>query len=142
MLCFNSLANTDEVPMQKSMKFNIYHPNCPSRLFFSNLADKWVLYILDTLQSQPAHFNALKKTIVGISPKVLSQKLKMLERDGFILREVLQTRPIKVSYSLSPLGQELANTALHLKHWAEAHMQQVLIAQQKYDAAEQAADLA
>ncbi|WP_353171176.1 winged helix-turn-helix transcriptional regulator [Acinetobacter rudis] len=123
--------------MEKALAFNIYHPNCPSRLFFSNLADKWVLFIVDTLQTQPNHFNALKKIITGISPKVLSQKLKMLERDGFIQRELLDTRPIKVMYSLTPLGHELAQSALAFKLWAERNMQHVLDAQQKYDAAEQ-----
>lgn len=122
--------------MNNALAFNVYHPNCPSRLFFSNLADKWVLFILDTLATQPTHFNALKKTIAGISPKVLSQKLKMLERDGFIQREMLDTRPIKVMYALSPLGNELAQTALQFKLWAEKHMPQVLEAQQKYDATE------
>ncbi|MDQ8934572.1 winged helix-turn-helix transcriptional regulator [Acinetobacter rudis] len=121
--------------MEKPLSFNIYHPKCPSRLFFSNLADKWVLFIVDSLQNQPTHFNALKKIIEGISPKVLSQKLKMLERDGFIQRQVLDTRPVKIMYSLSPLGHELAKTALAFKLWAESHAQQVLDAQKKYDAA-------
>lgn len=121
--------------MEKTLKFNVYHPNCPSHLFFCNLADKWVLFILDSLKTEATHFNALKKTVVGISPKVLSQKLKMLERDGFIKREILATRPIKVAYSLSPLGKELAQTAQQFKLWAESHMQQVLDAQQKYDSA-------
>lgn len=122
--------------MEKALKFNVYHPKCPSHLFFCNLADKWVLFILDSLKSEPTHFNALKKIVTGISPKVLSQKLKMLERDGFIVREMQDTRPIKVAYSLSPLGSELAQTALQFKLWAENHMQDVLLAQQKYDAAQ------
>lgn len=119
--------------MNNRPNFNIYHPNCPSRLFFENMADKWILFILDTLRNQPEHFNGLKKKILGISPKVLSHKLKMLERDGFILREILNTRPIRVQYSLSALGFEFSKTALSFKHWAEANMQHVLSAQQHFD---------
>nr|WP_174505391.1 helix-turn-helix domain-containing protein [Acinetobacter sp. Marseille-Q1620] len=119
--------------MNNCPDFNVYHPNCPSRLFFENMADKWVLFILDTLKIEPLHFNLLRKNIIGISPKVLSQKLKMLERDGFIQRHLLDTRPIKVEYSLTILGKELAQTAYQFKIWAESNMQYVLEAQQKYD---------
>ena len=122
--------------MNNCPDFNIYHPNCPSRLFFENMADKWVLFILDTLRNQPEHFNALKKKIIGISPKVLSQKLKMLERDGFIVRAILDTRPIRVEYALSPLGIEFSKTALSFKIWAEANMQHVLMAQNQFDIAQ------
>lgn len=121
--------------MNTTPHFNVYHPNCPSRLFFDNMADKWVLFILDTLRMNPEHFNALKKKIIGISPKVLSQKLKMLERDGFIVREILDTRPIRVEYALTHLGEELAKTAFQFKLWAESHMQYVIEAQRKYDKA-------
>lgn len=115
------------------MKFNIYHPDCPSRLFFENMADKWILFILDTLKHETQHFNSLKKNIIGISPKVLSQKLKMLERDGFISRTMLDTRPIRVEYALTLLGEELAQTAFQFKLWAESNMLKVLDAQQRYD---------
>jgi len=122
--------------MNNCPDFNIYHPKCPSRLFFENMADKWVLFILDTLFNQPEHFNALKKKIIGISPKVLSQKLKMLERDGFIIREILDTRPIRVEYTLSSLGFEFSKTALSFKIWAEDNMQHVIRAQKQFDSSQ------
>lgn len=62
---------------------------------------------------------SLKKSIEGISPKVLSQKLKMLERDGFISRHVQSTSPIRVEYQLTNLGREVSKTANQLKNWAE-----------------------
>ncbi len=123
--------------MNNLLNFDVYHPNCPSRLFFDNMADKWVLFILDTLKIQPEYFNALKNKIIGISPKVLSQKLKMLERDGFIERKILDSKPIKVEYSLTKLGLELADTAFQFKIWAQSHMQYVLESQQRYDAAQE-----
>jgi DNA-binding HxlR family transcriptional regulator len=67
--------------MNTALKYNIYQQHCPARLFFEKIADKWVLLIINVLADETQHFNLLKKNIQGISPKVLSQKLKMLERD-------------------------------------------------------------
>ncbi|MGL3135120.1 winged helix-turn-helix transcriptional regulator, partial [Klebsiella pneumoniae] len=85
------------------------------------------------LEHETQHFNLLKKNIEGISPKVLSQKLKMLERDGFIERKIQDTSPIRVVYSLTPLGQNVAAMAYQLKEWAETNIEQVLAAQIMYD---------
>ena len=98
------------------------------------MADKWVLLILNVLEEQPIHFNLLKKKIEGISPKVLSQKLKILERDGFISRTIHENNVIRVEYALTPLGLEFAQTALSFKIWAEGNMQHVIRAQRKFDA--------
>ncbi|MFW2794781.1 winged helix-turn-helix transcriptional regulator, partial [Acinetobacter baumannii] len=115
------------------LKYNIFQQHCPARLFFEKIADKWVLLILNILEHETQHFNLLKKNIEGISPKVLSQKLKMLERDGFIERKIQDTSPIRVDYSLTPLGQNVAAMAYQLKEWAETNIEQVLAAQIIYD---------
>ena len=104
-----------------------------NRIFFEKIADKWVLLIINVLADETQHFNLLKKNIQGISPKVLSQKLKMLERDGFIQRQVQNTSPIRVDYSLTSLGHEVAKMAFQLKDWAETNIEKVISAQQKFD---------
>lgn len=119
--------------MNECLKYNIFQQHCPARLFFEKIADKWVLLILNTLEEETQHFNLLKKNIQGISPKVLSQKLKMLERDGFIERKIQDTSPIRVDYSLTALGQNVASMAFQLKEWAETNIEQVLAAQITYD---------
>lgn len=119
--------------MKECLKYNIFQQHCPARLFFEKIADKWVLLILNILEHETQHFNLLKKNIEGISPKVLSQKLKMLERDGFIERKIQDTSPIRVDYSLTPLGQNVAAMAYQLKEWAETNIEQVLAAQIMYD---------
>lgn len=119
--------------MNECLKYNIFQKHCPARLFFEKIADKWVLLILNILEHETQHFNLLKKNIEGISPKVLSQKLKMLERDGFIERKIQDTSPIRVDYSLTPLGQNVAAMAYQLKEWAETNIEQVLAAQIIYD---------
>lgn len=119
--------------MIKNLKYNIYQQHCPARLFFEKIADKWVLLILNKLEQETQHFNLLKKSIQGISPKVLSQKLKMLERDGFIERKVQNTSPIRVDYSLTSLGLEIAKMAYQLKDWAEQNIEEIILAQQRFD---------
>ncbi|MEN5172968.1 helix-turn-helix domain-containing protein [Acinetobacter higginsii] len=119
--------------MNQALKYDIYQQHCPARLFFEKIADKWVLLIINVLARETQHFNLLKKSIQGISPKVLSQKLKMLERDGFIERQVQDTAPIRVDYSLTALGLEVAEMAYQLKDWAESNIEQVIYAQQRFD---------
>jgi len=123
--------------MNQALKYDIYQQHCPARLFFEKIADKWVLMIINVLARDTQHFNLLKKSIQGISPKVLSQKLKMLERDGFIQRQVQNTAPIRVDYSLTPLGLEVAEMAYQLKDWAESNIEHVIFAQKRFDAIQQ-----
>ncbi|MCU4602484.1 winged helix-turn-helix transcriptional regulator [Acinetobacter ursingii] len=125
--------------MNALLAYNVYSQFCPARLIFEKMADKWVLLILNVLEEQPIHFNLLKKKIEGISPKVLSQKLKILERDGFILRQVQDSSPIRVEYRLTDLGRDVSQTALQLKGWAETHIEAVLKAQQNYDSSKSTA---
>lgn len=114
-------------------KIQYFSTTLPCSFIFEKIADKWVLLILNILEEETQHFNLLKKNIQGISPKVLSQKLKMLERDGFIERKIQDTSPIRVDYSLTPLGQNVATMAYQLKEWAETNIEQVLAAQIMYD---------
>lgn len=120
--------------MNHDVTYNVYSQHCPARLFFEKIADKWILLILNRLEDQALHFNLLKKSIEGISPKVLSQKLKILERDGFITRHVQATSPVRVNYQLTDIGREISKTAFQLKDWAESNIEQILQAQQQYDA--------
>lgn len=115
------------------MNYDIFNKNCPARLFFETLADKWILMIMTLLEDQASHFNMLRKNLEGISPKVLSQKLKVLERDGFVQRTVLDTSPIRVQYALTDLGYDFAKTAHGMKKWAEQNINDVLKAQENYD---------
>lgn len=120
--------------MTNSLQFNIFDPNCPARSFFEKFADKWILLIIYRLDQQSQHFNELKKDLSGISPKVLSQKLKLLERDGFVSRTIHENNVIRVEYALTTLGTEFAQTALTFKIWAEGNMQHVMKAQKQFDA--------
>jgi DNA-binding HxlR family transcriptional regulator len=114
-------------------KVNIYNPNCPSRHLLSRIGDKWSIMILDSLQSGPIRFGAMKRICAGISQKMLTQTLRNLERDGLILRHVLQEKPLQIEYALSSLGKELSMTIAPVIAWVEAHYKRVESAQKKYD---------
>lgn len=113
--------------------YNIYEDQCPARQVLDRLADKWALLVLDRLQKEPVRFNQLHRDIKGISQKVLSQTLKKLERDGLLSRCVFATVPVTVEYALTDLGQSLVQTVNTFAHWAELHMDAVLLAQARYD---------
>lgn len=112
---------------------DVYEDRCPTRLVLDRIADKWAVLILDRLRGGPVRFNQLRRTIKGISQKVLSQTLKKLERDGLISRAVFATVPVTVEYALTPLGRTLTDTIAALAHWAEHNIEAVLAAQQAYD---------
>jgi DNA-binding HxlR family transcriptional regulator len=113
---------------------NAYSADCPTRQILDRVGDKWAVLILLLLRDQPVRFNQLRRTIEGISQKMLSQVLKSLERDGLIRRRAIATVPVTVEYSITPLGATLAAAVDPLRDWAENHLKEVLVAQRRYDA--------
>lgn len=117
------------------MNYNVYARDCPARLFFERLAERWILLIIGVLRDgEPKRFSELKRQVQGISQKVLSQKLKQLERDGLISREVFATMPITVKYQLTDLGLGFAQTVEQVSGWAEQNVDRVIKSHQAYDA--------
>ena len=116
------------------MKPNAYAAACPTRQILDRIGDKWAVLILILIRDEPMRFNALRRTIEGISQKMLSQVLKSLERDGLIKRRVFATVPVTVEYSITALGQTLAAAVDPLRDWAEENLKEVLAAQRRYDA--------
>ncbi len=114
--------------------YDVYSDRCPTRQVFARIADKWALLILDLLRDGPHRFSALRRTIHGISHKVLSQTLKKLERDGLVSRTAFPTVPVTVEYALTPLGTSLTDAVSAVAHWAESNMDAVTEAQRVYDA--------
>lgn len=114
---------------------NAYAADCPTRQILDRVGDKWAVLILLLVRHDPMRFNALRRTIEGISQKMLSQVLKSLERDGLVRRRVIATVPVTVEYSITPLGATLANAVDPLRDWAEQNLKEVLNAQRRYDAA-------
>ena len=115
------------------MKPDVYAANCPTRQILDRVGDKWAVLILLLLREETMRFNQLRRTIEGISQKMLSQVLKSLERDGLIRRRAVATVPVTVEYSITPLGLTLAAAVDPLRDWAEQNLKDVLAAQRRYD---------
>ena len=79
----------------------------PVRLILSRIGDKWSVLIVMALCGGPRRFNELKRSIDGISQRMLTLTLRSMERDGLITREVFPTTPPRVEYALTALGQSL-----------------------------------
>lgn len=117
----------------RTAKWNVYDENCPTRLALDRIADKWTVLIVGRLATGTKRFGELHRDITGISPKVLTQKLRELERDGVITRKIYASVPPKVEYNLTPLGKTLIDLLDSIRVWAESHIENLLAAQDEYD---------
>lgn len=79
-------------------------------------------------------YSDLSRRIAGVSQKMLTQTLRVLERDGLLHREVTPSVPVRVDYSLTPLGESLRALMSAFKDWAEANFDEVSTARAGYDA--------
>jgi DNA-binding HxlR family transcriptional regulator len=119
---------------------------CPSQRLLGRISDKWVTLILTALGSGPdcvgepgaMRYSELARTLAGVSPKMLTQTLRSLERDGLVARTATPTVPVTVSYELTELGLSLQQMVRGLKSWAEANMDEVFANRDAHDAAHDA----
>jgi DNA-binding HxlR family transcriptional regulator len=100
-------------------KGNAYDATCPTRIVLDRIADKWTVLIIGLLVQQPMRFNQLRKSIEGLSQKVLTQTLRTLEADGMVTRTVIPTVPVTVEYAVTPLGRNLGKVLDSVRVWAE-----------------------
>jgi DNA-binding HxlR family transcriptional regulator len=113
--------------------YNAFIAACPTRQLLDAISDKWVTLVLTALVSGPQRYSELSRTIAGVSQKMLTQTLRGLERDGLVTRSMTLSVPVRVDYALTPLGQCLLDVLRQVKGWAEAHMDEVLAARERYD---------
>jgi DNA-binding HxlR family transcriptional regulator len=103
----------------------------------SRVGDKWTMQVIVALRERPWRFNELKRYVGGISQQMLTRTLKLLERDGMILRTVTPTTPPQVEYALTDLGRELSEPVRQLALWAVAHLDTIDRNREHYDEADQ-----
>jgi DNA-binding HxlR family transcriptional regulator len=112
------------------------HPeaDCPMLILLEGVANKWAVLVVATLWKGPLRFNALKRTIGGVSQKMLSKTVRGLERDGLISRTAIATVPVTVEYAITPLSETLARTMDALRIWSADHIAEVVGARAAFDA--------
>ena len=96
-------------------------PACPVATTVSLIGSKWKLLILRNLLARPWRFNELRKSLDGISQKVLTDSLRSMEADGLVVRTVYPEVPPRVEYALSDLGETMRPIIKSMETWGLAY---------------------
>lgn len=141
-LCNQAETNTDnqQVEIKNKLKkiFN-YDPDspietCPIKDILSVASDQWsILIILFLGGNSVLRFGELKAIIKGISSKILTERLKRLERDGYIDRKLYAEVPVRVEYSLTQFGLGYLKKLLLISEWAQEEMNIILKSRADFD---------
>lgn len=109
---------------------NVLSQSCESRQALERIADKWTCLIVYALLDGPRRHGELKRTIEGISQKMLTQTLRSMEADGLVTRTVIDVIPPHVEYGLTPLGQALSDPLVAICRWAMDHLPEMQAARE------------
>jgi DNA-binding HxlR family transcriptional regulator len=114
---------------------DLFSPDCATRLVLDRIGDKWTVLVVLLLSDGPLRFSELRARLGAVAPKVLTQTLRRIERDGLVTREIFAEVPPRVEYALTGLGRSLTTPISVIGDWAETHLDQITAAQDAYDAA-------
>jgi DNA-binding HxlR family transcriptional regulator len=106
---------------------------CPTHRVLNRLGDRWVSLILKELAQGPRRHGELGRVIAGATQKMLTQTLRVLQRDGLVARSVTDPMPPRVEYRLTPLGESLLPAVAVVTEWAEQHIGDIDSARATYD---------
>ncbi|MEU7586819.1 helix-turn-helix domain-containing protein [Micromonospora sp. NPDC049230] len=98
------------------------HASCAATDILRRVGEKWTVLVLAVLRERPYGFNELDRTVHGLSRRILTRTLRMLEADGLISR---QQMPDRVEYALTDLGHSLLPLVIALGEWAVDHASEI-----------------
>jgi DNA-binding HxlR family transcriptional regulator len=121
--------------MEVTVQFDdiLHTEKCEARQILDRVGDKWSMSVIYELGSGSRRFTELRRAIDGISQRMLTATVRILERDGLVLRTVHPVVPPRVDYTLTPLGQTLLGTVYQLMKWAVEHADEINDARAAYD---------
>jgi DNA-binding HxlR family transcriptional regulator len=99
----------------------------------ARVGDKWSVLVVTRLGGGPLRFNELRRSIGGISQRMLTLTLRGLERDGLVTRSVFPTIPPRVEYALTALGRDLLQPVAALGDWALRNQAKIARAREQFD---------
>ncbi|WP_327090783.1 helix-turn-helix transcriptional regulator [Nonomuraea sp. NBC_01738] len=108
-----------------------FDPECPTRLILDRIGDKWSVLVVLSLSTGAKRFTELRDRIGGVTPKVLTQTLRAMERDGLLTRHVFAEVPPRVEYELTALGHSLQSPIQAVADWAESNVLEVIAARER-----------
>lgn len=114
--------------------YDVFQRLCPSHTVLDTLSSKWVYLTVCALRDGTKRHGELTRKLEGISPKMLAQTLRELERDGIVSRKAYAVIPPKVEYTLTPLGMNLSALLADIRIWSEQHVPDILAARAEYEA--------
>lgn len=94
-------------------------PACPVEITLQLIGDKWKILILRDLLTGTKRFGELKKSVTGITQKVLTSNLRAMESSGLLTREVFPEVPPRVEYTLTDMGYSLESILESMYSWGE-----------------------
>ena len=94
-------------------------PNCPVEMTLQLIGDKWKILILRDLLTGTKRFGELKKSVTGITQKVLTSNLRSMESSGLVTREIFPEVPPRVEYTLTDTGYSLEPILDSMYSWGE-----------------------
>jgi DNA-binding HxlR family transcriptional regulator len=99
----------------------------------ARVGDKWSVLVVTKLGGGPLRFNELRRSIGGISQRMLTLTLRGLERDGLVTRTVFPIIPPRVDYALTALGRDLLEPVSALGDWALRNQTKIARAREQFD---------
>jgi DNA-binding HxlR family transcriptional regulator len=121
----------------ESHQGDLFDADCPTRLVLDRIGDKWTVLVVLLLSDGPMRYTELRSHLGRVAPKVLTQTLRRMERDGLATRQIFAEVPPRVVYELTALGYSLLDPIVAISDWAEIHVGQITTAQTAYDAVHQ-----
>ena len=114
---------------------NVFSSRCPSRRVLAVLAEKWTLLVVSQLANGPMRTAEIRRSVDGVSEKMLIQTLRKLESYGLVSRKSYPELPPRVEYRLTPLGRSLARLTKLFGRWVERNVVGLLEAERDSNAA-------
>jgi DNA-binding HxlR family transcriptional regulator len=97
------------------------------------LHGRWKVYLLFLMARGIHRHSRLLDGLPGASKKVMTDTLRALERDGLVTRRVLAEVPVRVEYSLTPLGWSMTEPLMALSEWGNIHAREIARARSRYN---------
>jgi DNA-binding HxlR family transcriptional regulator len=105
--------------------YDAFKRECMSHTVLEMLASKWVYLVVGALRAGRRRHGELARKVEGITPKMLTQTLRVLERDGLVHREIFPVIPPRVEYELTDLGRNLSELLHQIRVWSERHAPEI-----------------
>jgi len=128
---------TDLIPEHIQVTVELPDPSSPDcravNSILARVGDKWSILIIVLLGDGPKRFNEIRRTVSGISQRMLTLTLRGLVRDGLVTRTVVPTTPPRVDYELTKLGSTLWEAVEPVCSWARGHVNEILSSREQFN---------